>query len=91
MSAIATDCVQVGTSVRVRGLVPGSETTIHFVPESEADYFRHRLPLNSILGGALAGAEVGDRAALDTFDDQMELEVLEVQPMKQQLVSYGRS
>lgn len=83
MSATATDTVQLGTSVKVRGLVPGEQTTIRFVPESESDYFDHRLPLNSILGEALVGAKVGDRVSLGTFDDNMELEVLKVEPVEQ--------
>jgi transcription elongation GreA/GreB family factor len=82
MMATATDTVRLGTSVKVRGLVPGSETTIHFVPENESNYFNHRVPLNSVLGEALVGAGVGDRVSLGTFDDEMELEVVEVQPIE---------
>jgi transcription elongation GreA/GreB family factor len=81
MSATAT--VQLGTSVKVRGLVPGSETTLYFVPESESDYSDRRLPLDSILGAALIGAKAGDRIPLDTLDDTMELEVVEVQRIQE--------
>jgi transcription elongation GreA/GreB family factor len=79
MSATAPNTVQLGTSVKIRGLVPGEETVIRFVSERESDYVAHRLPLNSILGGALVGAKAGDEASVDTFDDTIELEVLEVQ------------
>ena len=83
MSATATNTVQLGTSVKVRGLIPGEETTIRFVPESEANYFDHKLPPDSILGEALVGAEVSDKVAVDPFGDQMELEVLEVEIVEQ--------
>ena len=83
MSGTARHIVQLGTSVRVRGLVPGEETTISFVPESESKDFDHGLSLNSVLGEALVGARVGDKASVDTFDNQIELEVLEVKPAEQ--------
>jgi transcription elongation GreA/GreB family factor len=83
MNAPAKKTVSLRTSVRVRGLVPGEDTTICFVPESETKEFDHGLPLNSIVGEALVGAEVGDRPSLETFDDEIELEVLEVQPIEQ--------
>ena len=83
MNVPAENTVRLGTSVRVRGLVPGEETTICFVPESETKNFDHGLPLNSILGEALVGAEVGDRPSLETFDNLIELEVVEVQPIEE--------
>jgi len=83
MSITAKSTVQLGTSVRVRGLVPGEETKILFVPESESNFFDQKLPLKSIVGEALVGAKAGDKISLDTFDDKIELEVLEVQPTEQ--------
>ena len=49
MSIGETDTVGLGTSVEVRGLVPGSTTTIHFVPENEANYFKRRIPPSSAI------------------------------------------
>jgi len=79
--------VQLGTSVTVRGLVPGAETTIDFVPAHQANYFARRLPLDSMLGQALVGAKVGDRLPLKTLGENTELEVLKVQPTDRQSAS----
>lgn len=69
--------VELGTWVKVSGLVPGAETMLRFVPESEVNYFQHRLPTDSLLGEALIDVEVGDTVQLDALgNDQMELTVL---------------
>ena len=65
----------------LRGLVPGAETVIRFVPENEVNYSNHKLPADSFLGEALVNAEVGDVISLDALgddQDQMELTVLRV-------------
>jgi transcription elongation GreA/GreB family factor len=76
MTVATLDTVEPGTWVRVRGLVPGAETVVHFVPDAEVNYFEHKLPAGSLLGEALLGARVGD--AVDLGNDQMELTVLEM-------------
>lgn len=69
--------IELGTWVKVSGLIPGAETILRFVPQSEVNYFQHRLPTDSLLGEALMGAEVGDRVQLDALgNDRMELTVL---------------
>lgn len=83
MSAQTIREVAIGTWVKVRGLVPGEETALHFVRESEVDYYRHRLPVNGLLGQALIGAKAGDTVWLDVREDlaldhPVELTILEV-------------
>jgi transcription elongation GreA/GreB family factor len=84
MSIQISETVEPGTWVKVRGLVPGVDTTIHFVCENEVNYDRHKLPSESFLGEALVDAKVGDRVQLDAFDndqfddERMELTVLAV-------------
>ena len=79
MSASSFEPVESGTWIKVRGLVPGEETVIHFVPESEADYFQHKLPPDSVLGNALRNVAVGDKVHVDALgNDQLELTVVEL-------------
>jgi transcription elongation GreA/GreB family factor len=78
MARQKVDATHPGTWVRVDGLVPGEKTTLYFVPEEDVNYSRHRLPLDSLLGETLAGTEVGDKVVLDSLDDLVELEVLEI-------------
>ncbi len=80
MSVSESETVGPSTPVKVWGLVPGSTTTINFVPENEANYFKRQIPLSSTLADALIGAKVGDHVPLDTLDDGMELEVVDVEP-----------
>lgn len=70
--------VDIGTWVRVRGFVPGTDTVFHFVPDNEVNYRRHKVPTKGPLGGALVGALVGDRVRADLGGEIIELEVLEL-------------
>ena len=79
MHAQTLETVGYGTWVKVRGLVPGAETVIHFVPESEANYFQHKLPPDSLFGEALRNVAVGGKVHLDALgNDQLELTVVEI-------------
>jgi len=79
MSAPTFETVEPGTWVKVRGLVPGEETVIHFVPESEVNYFQRKLPPDSLFGEALRDVAVGDNVHVDALgNDQLELTVVEV-------------
>ena len=79
MSAQTLETVEPGTLVKVRGLVPGEETVIHFVPESEVNYFQHKLSPDSLLGEALMDVSVGDKVHFDALDNDLrELTVVKV-------------
>jgi len=72
-----------GMWVKVRGLVPGEETVLRFLPGSKTNYRRRELPADSLLGNTLIGAKAGDRVRLPAFDDLteddwIELEVLAI-------------
>ncbi len=76
MNDRTVDKVAIGTWVRVRGFEPGIDTTFHFVPHSEIDYLKHKVPESGLLGSALIGAEVGHTAVLDVPGESMKLTVL---------------
>jgi len=79
MSAPTLETVEPGTWVKVRGLVPGEEIVIHFVPENEVNYCQHKLPPGSLFGEALRDVAIGDKVHLDDLgNDQLELTVMEV-------------
>ena len=79
MRAPTLETVEPGTWVKVHGLVPGEETVIYFVPESDVNYFQHKLPPDSLFGEALRDVAVGDKVHLDALgNDQLELTVVEV-------------
>lgn len=79
MSAQTLETVEIGTWVKMHGLVPGEGTVIHFVPESEVNYSQHKLPPDSFLGEALRDVAVGDKVHFDALgNDLWELMVMEV-------------
>jgi transcription elongation GreA/GreB family factor len=79
MNVQALDKVEIGTWCRVTGFVPGTETVFHFVPDSEVDYDKHKVPMKGPLR-ALIGAEAGDKVVADFAGEKVELAVLEVGP-----------
>jgi transcription elongation factor GreB len=72
-----TDCITLGTWVKLTGFVPGEEEVFHLVSEGEADYLENRIPPSSPLARALAGAKVGDKVLFRPPGGQVELTVLE--------------
>lgn len=78
MNAQIGEKVDIGTWVKVRGFVPGVDTIFYFVPESEVNYHKHKIPMKGPLGSALVGAEVGDRVRVNFGAETVELEVLNV-------------
>ena len=79
MSAQRLETVTPGTRVKVRGLVPGAETIIHFVRESEINYFHHKLPPDGLLGQALRNVAAGEKFHVDALGNgPLELTVVEV-------------
>jgi len=73
-----TNEVDIGTRVKVRGFVPGTDTVFHFVTDNEVNYHQHKVPMKGPLGTALRGAKVGDRVRVDLGGDIIQLEVLEL-------------
>lgn len=67
--------------VKVRGLNPGKETLLNFVPDHEADVRHHRLPLASLLGGALATAEIGETIEMPDAHDSRSLTIVDRGPV----------
>jgi transcription elongation factor GreB len=72
-----SDCIALGTWVKLTGFVPGEEEVFHLVPEGEADYFENRIPPSSPLARALVGAKVGDKVLFRPPAGEVELTVLE--------------
>jgi transcription elongation factor GreA len=68
----------VGTWVKVTGFVPGEEEVFHLVREEQADYSENKIPPNSPLAVALAGAKEGDRVPFHPPAGDVEIVVLEV-------------
>ena len=77
MSVATVQKVGIGTWCRVTGFVPGRETVFHFVPESEVNYYKHRIAPRGPLS-ALMGAKAGDKVVAEFTDEELELTVLEV-------------
>ena len=80
MNRQSVEEVSVGTWVKVTGFVPGQEEVFHLVPEEEVDYQRNKIPPNSPLAVALAGAREGDKISFHPPAGDVELTVLEIGP-----------
>jgi transcription elongation GreA/GreB family factor len=76
------DRITLGTWVKVKGLVPGEETVIQFVPEDEENHLERKLAPDSFLGKVLMGAEVGDKVPIGAADTEMAVEVLDMGRMR---------
>lgn len=77
-SAIHTDSVNVGNTIRIYNRTKGKEFVYYLVGSTEANAMQNRISDQSPIGKSIIGEKVGSVVKVETPAGLMELEILEI-------------